>query len=73
MLVTAPHISVYGDNTTPISNVGNVADVSSSPGGAGADLSVQTMFSGLSLTPKRLSSRPNPHHLGPCNPELGLA
>ena len=31
------------------------------------------MFSGVDLTPKRLSSRLNPHHWGPCNPELGLA
>ena len=35
---------------------------------------IQTMFYGaIGLTPKRLSRRPTPHHLGPCRPELGLA
>ena len=28
---------------------------------------------GLGPTPKRLLSKPNPHHRGPCHPELGLA
>ena len=27
---------------------------------------------GVGLTPKRLSSRPNSHHWGPCNTEQGL-
>ena len=34
---------------------------------------VQTFFSGVGLTLKRLFNRPNPHHRRrPCNPELGL-
>ena len=31
------------------------------------------MLNGVVLIPKRLLSKPNPQHRGPCNPELGLA
>ena len=40
----------------------------------GADLRRTDLVQwGIGLTPKRLLSRPNPHHSGPCNLELGLA
>ena len=65
VLVTAPHMSVLGDNTTPI-----VITVQLDQGKWSGH---EFLFSGVGLTPKRLLSRLNPHHWGLCNPELGLA
>ena len=47
--------------------------VSLSPSGGRLKAYLHTMLSGVGLTPKRLSSRTNPKHWGPCNPELVLA
>ena len=49
-------------------------DVAVSPSpGRGRLKANQTMFIGVGLTLKRLSSKYNPQHWGPYNPELGLA
>ena len=74
---TATHMSVHGNNMYDIyyrndgaAGLGPMVRLQF-PVTAWVDL--RTLFSGVGLTPKRLLSRPNPHHWGPCNPDLGLA
>ena len=78
VLVTTPHMSVRGDNTLQHQVVMTAYRSLTSPTGAVASSSpdkdglkvVQTMFSGVALTPKRLSNRPSQHHWWPFSPEL---
>ena len=77
VLVTTPHMSVRGDNTTPISNDG-IAGLgpmvrSRVQVPAGADLRLTDHVQLGRPDSEEVIKQPNPHHWGPCNPELGLA
>ena len=74
---TAPHMSVRGDNTTPISNDG-VAQLGPMVWSwvwipAGADLRRPDHVQLGRPSSKEVIKQVKPTTLGPCNPELGLA
>ena len=71
--ITTPHLSMCGDNTTPISNDRSSTranGVVTSPH-RGRLSAYRPCSVGLGLTPQRISSRPTSDHLRPGNPQLG--